>query len=126
MSRSKAKGTAWETAIVNHLRTHGAPHAERRALGGSQDRGDIAGIPGVVIEAKSAARIDLATWIDEVTKEQANDGAQVGVVLAKRRGKTSPDAAYAVMTGATLLHLLAAAGYITPPQVESGELNPTG
>jgi len=50
MSAARAKGTAWETAIVGYLRGRGAPHAERRALNGSNDRGDIAGIPGLVIE----------------------------------------------------------------------------
>ena len=50
MSRSKAKGTAAETAVVRFLRAVGFTQAERRTLGGTQDRGDIAGVPGVVIE----------------------------------------------------------------------------
>ena len=32
MSKQKAKGTRWESAIVAYLRDHGFPHAERRAL----------------------------------------------------------------------------------------------
>jgi hypothetical protein len=114
MSRSRAKGTAWESAIVAHLRAHGVPHAERRALGGAKDRGDIAGIPGVVIEAKSAARIELAVWVDEAEAERANDHARIGVTWFKRRGKTSAGAGYVAMTGDTFLRLLADAGYIKP------------
>lgn len=113
MSASKRKGTSWEAALVAYLREHGAPHAERRALGGAKDRGDIAGIPGVVIEAKSAARLELAGWLAEAEAERANDGADLGVVWAKRKGKGSPADGYAVMDGATLVRLLRAAGYLT-------------
>lgn len=112
MSASKRKGTTWESAIVDYLREHGAPHAERRALGGTNDRGDIAGLPGVVIEAKSAARVELAGWVDEALVEQVNDGAQVGAVWHKRRGKTSPGAGFVTMSGQQFVRLLTAAGYI--------------
>lgn len=114
MSASKRKGTAWESQIVDHLRTHGAPHAERRTLAGAKDRGDIAGIPGVVIEAKSCARFEPAAWLDEAAKERANDQAAIGVVWTKRRGKTSPGAGFVLMDGDTFLALLAAAGYTAP------------
>jgi hypothetical protein len=112
MSMARRKGTAWETNVVGYLREHGAPHAERRALNGSKDRGDVAGIPGVVIEAKSAVRVELAAWLDEAEQERANDGAEVGVVWVKRRGRGSPGAGFAVMSGDTLVRLLTAAGYI--------------
>lgn len=118
MSRSKQKGTAWESAIVTHLRENGAPHAERRALAGNSDRGDIAGIPAVVIEAKSAARVELAAWLDEAQKERANDGAEIGLVWFKRRGKTSPGAGFVLMDGDTLLTLLRAAGYLAAPEAD--------
>jgi hypothetical protein len=121
MSASKRKGTTWESAIVQFLRDNGVPHAERRALGGAKDRGDIAGIPGVAIEAKSAARIDLAGWIDEAEAERVNDGADVGVVWIKRRGKTSPGAGFVILTGDQLVQLLAAAGYIEQPPAGDAE-----
>lgn len=112
MSKSKRKGTAWESAVVDYLRTHGAPHAERRALNGTKDRGDIAGVPGVVIEAKSAARVELAAWLDEAEQERDNDKANIGVVWFKRRGRTNPGAAFVLMSGDTLVQLLTDAGYI--------------
>ncbi len=111
MSRARAKGTAWETAIVDYLRAAGWPHAERRALGGNHDRGDIAGLPGVVIEAKNCRAIDMAGWLDETTVEQANAGAAVGAAWVKRRGRTNPGAGYVVMCGATFAHLLREAGH---------------
>lgn len=93
-----------------YLRGAGASQAERRTLCGAKDRGDIAGIPGLVIEAKSAARMELAAWLDEAEAERVNDGADVAAVWVKRRGKTSPAAGYVVMDGATLVRLLVAAG----------------
>lgn len=116
MSASKRKGTAWETAVVTYLRDNGVPHAERRALNGSRDRGDVAGIPGLVIEAKSAARTELAAWVDEAEQERVNDGAQLALVWHKRRGKTSAGNAFVTMTGATLIKLLTAAGHIPNPK----------
>ena len=90
MSKSRARGTSWESAIVTYLRTKGWAHAERRALNGNKDRGDVAGIPLVCLEAKSAARIELAEWVKELEAEQAHAQAEVGAVWVKRRGKTSP------------------------------------
>ena len=117
MSVSRSKGTRWESAIVDYLRANGAPHAERRASNGSKDRGDIAGVPAVVFEAKNERALALATWIDEAEAERRNDGADVAVVWHHRRGKGSPGDGYVTMTGATLLRLLAAAGYLA--RVES-------
>ena len=67
---ARGKGTHAETQVVNYLIDHGWPHAERRALNGSRDRGDVAGIPGVVVEVKNAARQCLAEWIDEAVLEE--------------------------------------------------------
>lgn len=115
MSRSKEKGTAWESTIVDFLRGAGWPYAERRATNGVNDRGDIAGLPGVVIEAKNEARMDLSGWLREAETERVNDGADVGVVWAKRKGVAGAGQAYVVMTGEMLVHLLRSAGY-GPPQ----------
>ncbi|MDX3637772.1 hypothetical protein PV728_47885 [Streptomyces europaeiscabiei] len=108
-SKSKAKGSAWECAIVDYLRAVGWPFAERRLAGSSKDRGDIAGVVGVVIEAKNAARTDLAGWIEEADLERSNDGAWLGIVWHKRRGKASAADGYVTMTGAQFTALLARA-----------------
>lgn len=113
-SPNKAKGSAWERAIVDHLRNAGWPYAERRIAGAAKDRGDIAGVVGVVIEAKNKARMALAEWIDEADLERANDGAWLGVVWHKRRGKTSAADGYVTMTGAQFTALLARALDIEP------------
>lgn len=87
MSASKRKGTAAESAVVSWLQAHGFPHAERRALSGTSDRGDIAGLPGVALEVKNVARMALGEWVDEARKEAGNAKARIWAVVHKRRGK---------------------------------------
>jgi hypothetical protein len=111
VNRARIKGTSWETVIVDYLRAAGWPHAERRALNGSKDRGDIAGLPGVVIEAKNCKIVELGPWIREAEAERHNDGAGVGVVWMKRRGKAAAEDGYVVMSGAQFVQLLREAGY---------------
>lgn len=84
VNKSKAKGTAAETAVVKYLRDiWGLPLVERRALGGEKDRGDIAGIPGVVLEVKDAEDKRLSRWRDETLAEVNNDGADLGALVVK-------------------------------------------
>jgi hypothetical protein len=116
MSRSKAKGTAWESAICRFLVAEGFPHVERRALNGTQDRGDIAGIPGWVLEAKNCQATSLAAWVDEAALEQANDGAEFSAVWHHRRGRALPADGYVTMTGATFVRLMRQAGHGTNPE----------
>lgn len=111
MSAARAKGTAWESAIVDFLTRHGFPHAERRALNGALDKGDIAGIPGVVIEAKNCKTITLGAFVDEANRERDNAAACIGVAWVKRRGKASAADGYVVMDGPTFLTLLHASGW---------------
>jgi hypothetical protein len=108
---SKKRGTAWETQVAQYLQQSGWPHVERRALHGAQDKGDLLGLPGLVVECKSANRIQLAEWLKEAQAETANAGAELGVVWAKRSGKGSAADGYVIMDGATLVHLLKLAGW---------------
>lgn len=73
-TKSKAKGTRAETVCVNYLRERW-PGAERRALAGSKDKGDIAGIPKTAGEVKAAVRIELRKWQLETLEEMTNAGA---------------------------------------------------
>lgn len=108
---SKTKGTAWESAVTAFLIEAGWPYAERRALAGNLDKGDIAGVPAVMIECKAEKAITLGTYAAEVAVEKANANAKVGVAWIKRRGKASARDGYVVMDGAQFVELLKAAGY---------------
>ena len=82
---SKRKGTGFEVAVVDYLKAHGFPFAERRAQRGVNDAGDISGIVGWVIECKNHRAVDLGPWMNEAHHEAANDGASKFAVIHKRR-----------------------------------------
>ena len=122
------KGPLAEALVVRCLQEHGWPYAERRVMGGVNDRGDVAGIPGLVIEVKNRGALALAEWVDEAVREatpvrivalldgQGRDTGRtwqdpvndLGVVWHKRRGKGDPLDWYVTMTGRDFLALLAA------------------
>jgi hypothetical protein len=114
MSRARATGTRFESAIVDFLTRNGFPHAERRALAGALDKGDITGIPSVVIEAKATKTITLAAFLDEALTERDNAGAAIGAAWIKRRGKGSAGDGYVVMDGHTYVRLLRMSGWGDP------------
>lgn len=87
MSWQRKKGTKFETEVVEFLRAHGFPYAERRAMRGTKDAGDVAGIPGIAIEVKNHREMSLGEWMTEAQKEAINAGCYRHVVWHKRRGK---------------------------------------
>jgi hypothetical protein len=111
MSKSKQKGTSAETAVVNWLQSKGRKHVERRSLNGSHDRGDIAGIPCVVIEVKNCAKMELSQWVSELQVEMHNDKAETGTVIHKKRGTTDVGYWYATMPVSVWFELIEKAGY---------------
>lgn len=110
-NRSKNTGTRWESAIVDYLHANGHPHVERRALHGNTDKGDLAGWPGVMVEAKAALRWEIDAWMREVATQQANANAAIGVLWCKRKGKAGAADGVVVMTPAQFLALTKAAGW---------------
>jgi hypothetical protein len=113
---ARAAGTKWETEIVRALIAAGWPYAERRRLAGKRDRGDIAGVAGIVIEAKNTNEIRLAEAINEAHAEALNDntgvlGVSHGVAWFKRKGKSAAEDGYVVMDGRTFMALLKEASY---------------
>jgi hypothetical protein len=92
---NKAKGTAWETKIMEDLREHGY-HAHRLALRGGLDEGDIA-IPShpdgelggqhVIIQAKDVGRLQLSLFCDELIVQMQNAQTSFAAIVAKRRRK---------------------------------------
>jgi hypothetical protein len=84
---------------------------ERRALAGLLDRGDIAGIPGVVMEVKNHKEIKLSSWLKELEVEMKNDKADTGVVIHKKTGTLDVGNWYATMPVSIWFKLLEEAGY---------------
>ncbi|KUF05677.1 hypothetical protein [Leucobacter sp. G161] len=101
---AKKAGTAQETLAANYLaRVLNDDRIERRRLGGSKDRGDIAGLRTVdqlriVAEVKNTAKLALGPWLKEAEIERGNDDAAVGVVIHKRHGSANPEDQIVSMT----------------------------
>lgn len=92
VNKPKQIGTAAETAVVRALQPRGFPDAERRALAGEFDLGDIVGCDDLVFEvkggeaAKSASDGQLDKWLEETERERINADAHVGILVVQRRG----------------------------------------
>jgi hypothetical protein len=112
MSASRSKGTSFETLIVRYLQSRGWTHAERRALYGSVDKGDITGTGPLVWECKNHKTLDLSTWLRQTETERQNADANHGILVVKRRSYGDPADQYAVMRLEDLVNLLKEAGYV--------------
>ena len=96
MNKSGRIGTAAETAVVNYLRANGFPHVERRRLRGAKDAGDLAGIPGVLVEVKGGDQARNASdnkvdgWLDAAwEKARARRDDLAFLVVARPRKNVS-------------------------------------
>ncbi len=99
------KGPLWEKQVVEFLREHGFPDAERRVRGGARDRGDIAGVPGWTLEVKNSGVMEMGRAMAEAQKEADNSLAAYYAVIFKRRNHSVGDA-YVVMTLEQLTDLM--------------------
>jgi hypothetical protein len=94
---NKAKGTRWESAVRDFLSVRLGHRVERIPAGAAEDRGDLAGLPGVCVECKDVARVELSSIVDEAANEARNcGGGTLPVAVVKRRRRTTDDS-YAVM-----------------------------
>jgi len=109
--RPKDIGTAAETAVARWLQNNGWPHAERRALRGSHDAGDITGTPGICWEVKAgqaaanASDGTIQNWLTQAAIEGTVTEADISVLIQRRRGKASPADWWAWISIAELVDL---------------------
>lgn len=97
-NKSKAKGTRAETKVVRYLGSFGI-EAQRRALTGSLDTGDVEYITRQgkkILEVKagkmtqSYSRGDKSTWLAQARAEAENSGMECRLVIA-RHGRSEKD-----------------------------------
>jgi hypothetical protein len=90
--RPKDIGTRYETACANYLVDNGWPYAERRALMGAGDQGDLTGTPGVAWSCKAgqaaykASDTLIARWMSELDAMRTRSRSDIGVLLLDRSG----------------------------------------
>lgn len=91
---SKNKGTAAETAVVKYAWSVGFHEAERIALAGANDQGDVVLMrdPKIILEIKAGKAAQTASlgqigkWLDETRAERINASAKHGLLIVQRQG----------------------------------------
>lgn len=90
MSRSKDKGTAFETAAARYLSERLHCEVRRNPLMASLDQGDLFGVfvagKHFCIECKNEKEYKLAEWMGELEREMPYADTDIGCVMFKRKG----------------------------------------
>ncbi len=120
-NKHKAKGTSFETLIVNYLKEQDFCNARRTALAGENDAGDIHGvvqareIPAkeVAIQCKNQKSFKLSEWLNATVEQASKLKRGVPLLVVKRPGKGAAaiGESYAIMPLEEMLKLLKDAGY---------------
>ena len=110
---AKAAGASFERSLADFFAWRlKDDRIDRRVKTGARDKGDIGGVrtpwgSRIVIEAKDyGGRILAAQWVAEAQTEAVNDGADIGVVIAKRKGVTDPAKQWVLMDAETFARLI--------------------
>lgn len=112
--RPRDIGTEFTTHTIRYLQLRGWPDAELRNLAGEKDKGDIVGLPRLVIECKGGKQAETAgdalveKWLEETERERRNAGADLGLLVMKRAsyGERRAGEWWAVMSGWTFARLV--------------------
>lgn len=109
---AKAAGARFESAVAAWLAANVSQYIVRRVKTGAKDCGDLANLrtPGgrhIVAELKDyGGAYHVGEWLREAETERVNDGALVGLVIAKRRGVSDPGSQICLMTVRDLCALI--------------------
>lgn len=113
-NKSGAIGTKTATHVARTMAIHGFPLAERRTLRGCDDWGDInTGNPRLVIQVKgghaaeSASDAQVASWLEITDKQRASAGADIGILVLKRKGVgyANADRWWAILTARDIVEV---------------------
>lgn len=108
------RGKRAERDLVTWLRAHGWPGAERTVrtgyrtrTRGCSDHGDIDGTPGITWQVKDVAERDhylIPAWLADTERQRVASGANLGILVVKRRGHADPGQWWAHMPLNDLVH----------------------
>lgn len=110
LQNNKAKGQRYERDVCEMLTEELGRPVERRRLEGQLDRGDVAGIPGLIIECKNEKAWKVWAWLREAKTEAANEtnrsgSPTLGVVFKRQTGFPDPADSVVLMDVPTFLAL---------------------
>lgn len=128
VNKPKKIGTAAESATLKRVKRY-FPRADRAALHGAGDIGDLLNTGDFCFEVKggdaarnaaqSATSREIDRWYEEAVREAKNAGATFPVLVVQRRGVNYPDAGrwWAIISAAHFAHLMGAPGHKNPSLV---------
>lgn len=108
---NRTKGLAWERKAVHTMRVKGFVKAARTRDGYHDDKGDVEGVKGLVIQCKDWKTMSWTAWFEDLAVQVANAEADHGVLVVKRRGIAGAERGLAVMEFDKWLDLAKQAGY---------------
>lgn len=116
---NKKKGAKYEQDLAEYFTRALDLLVERRRLMGNEDRGDLAGMPGMVVEAKNVKTLNINGWMREAEVERANDAAHTGrytlaAVIRRTPGKPEVQDSVVLLDMATFTELYRAWAGIKP------------
>jgi len=124
VNKPKNIGTAAETAVVNYAKSLGYEGAQRIALSGSRDRGDVQLNGKVMLEVKAGAQVSgrtgdpkdclLNEWMEQTLTEWVNGGWQFAALIVKRRGRARVGSWWVYLHHAHLDYLCQLPGHPRP------------
>ncbi len=88
---SRARGTRFEVACADYLRSAGFPECFRMATAGEHDCGDLGGLPQVAVECRDRARLDLAGNVADANRRAIEKKVPYGFTIMKKRGAPIAD-----------------------------------
>jgi hypothetical protein len=109
---ARKAGSWFERCIADYLAEYVDDRIDRKVKTGNKDRGDVGGVRAfkggrVVVECKDRGGIfEVGAWLTEAEIERGNDDAEIGLVVAKRRGRAHPGDQVVMMTLRDLVALL--------------------
>jgi Holliday junction resolvase len=106
LSKSKQKGTTFESAVVTYLNDSGIA-CERRTLSGSNDKGDVTvyADPTIVLECKAEKSFNISGYCVELEAEMLNAKSEFGAVILKAPRKPISKA-YVILPLDQYVHIL--------------------
>ncbi len=90
-NKSKEKGSRYEKAVADYLKSCGYTEVARQRGTGTLDQGDLAGLRHWVVECKDHGHPQWWDFVRQANVEATNAGKPFGVAIQKKRNASVED-----------------------------------